>query len=353
MSSGHPGAPDDTRQSLKVAVLFGGTSEERDVSIASGAQVVQALRSRGHDVLAIDTARGLLTGEEEIRFLTSRVDDVPPDSDALAVLRSASAGVLGPTLLTEVDVVFLALHGGTGEDGTIQAMLDLANLAYTGSGHSGSAVAMDKDLSKRLFLTAGIQTPAWLMTSAGMGAAAARLGYPLIVKPNRQGSTVGLSIAHGGDDLAAAVELASRYDDEVMLEQFITGREITVGVLDDAALSVGEVMIAADAVFDYQTKYQAGAVREVFPADIPGDIADEAKRLALLAHRTLKLDGYSRADFRLDANGRLWCLEVNTLPGMTATSLLPQSAAASGIAFPELCDRICRLAMQRQQRRSR
>lgn len=336
---------------MKVAVLFGGTSEERDVSIASAAQVVQALRQLGHDVAAIDTTRGLLTGEEETRFLTARVDDVPPGSDALAMIRSADTGILGPSLLRDIDVVFLALHGGTGEDGTIQAMLDLANLAYTGSGHVGSALAMDKDVSKRLFLAAGIPTPAWLMAPVDTEVAGARLGYPMIIKPNRQGSTVGLSLVHGQNEVATAIVEALRYDNEVMLEQFVAGREITVGVLDDDALSVGEVMIATDAVFDYEAKYQDGAVSEVFPADLPERLATEAKRLALLAHRTLKLDGYSRADFRLDSEGRLWCLEVNTLPGMTATSLLPQSANSSGIPFPELCDRLCRLAIERHNRK--
>lgn len=340
----------DQKNTMKVAMLFGGTSEERDVSIASGAQVARALRSLGHEVLAIDTARGLLTAEEERLFLTSHVAEAPPDSDALAIVRSPKADLLGPSLLADVDVVFLALHGGTGEDGTIQAMLDLADIAYTGSSHSGSAIAMDKDLSKRLFLAARIPTPDWLMTPVDKDTLQSRLGFPLIVKPNRQGSTIGLSIVRDLAELAAAIELASCHDDEVMLEQFVPGREITVGVLDDEALSAGEILIPADAVFDYETKYQ-GIVTEVFPADLPNGVVEEAKRLALLAHETLKLDGYSRADFRLDDQGRLWCLEVNTLPGMTATSLLPQSARASGVVFPELCDRICRLAIERHARR--
>lgn len=152
------------------------------------------------------------------------------------------------------------------------------------------------------------------------------------------------------EDLQAAIKLASQYDGEVMLERFVAGREVTVGVLDGVALSVGEVIIPVDAIFDYETKYQ-GVVTEVFPAEIPDEVAVEARRLALLAHNALKLEGYSRADFRLDEAQQLWCLEINTLPGMTATSLLPQSAQASGITFPELCDRICRLAMERHLRR--
>jgi D-alanine-D-alanine ligase len=336
---------------LKIAVLFGGTSEEREVSIASGAQVVRALRASGHEVLAIDTSRGLLSGEDEVRFLDSRVSEAPPASEALAMIRSGHTSVLQSATLAGVDVVFVALHGGTGEDGTIQAMLDLADLPYTGSGHLGSALAMDKDMAKRLFVSAGIPTPRWLMAPVEAGAAGAQLGYPLVVKPNSQGSTVGLSVVRAADELPAAIALASSYDSEVMLEQFIAGREITVGVLGDQALAVGEIVIGQDAIFDYKSKYQPGAVREIFPADLPEAIAENAKALALRAHRTLKLDGYSRSDFRLDRHGVLWCLEVNTLPGMTATSLLPQSAGACGIAFGELCDRICRLAIDRHAKR--
>jgi D-alanine-D-alanine ligase len=334
---------------LKVAVLFGGTSEEREVSVASGAQVIKALRSIGHEVLAIETSRGLLSTEDESRLLNCRVDAVPPSSDALAVLRSREASLIDSPTLTDVDVIFLALHGGTGEDGTVQAMLDMAGMAYTGSGHLASAVAMDKDMSKRLFVAAGIATPRWLMAPCRGDTVAQELGYPLVVKPNRQGSTVGLSVVRSHDALEAAIHHASKFDREVMLEQFIAGRELTVGVLGDEALTVGEILLEPDAVFDYADKYQLGAVREVFPADLPESIAKAAQEAAVRAHRALKLEGYSRTDFRLDSEGRLWCLEVNSLPGMTATSLLPQSAAASKIPFPELCERICRAGVERHR----
>ncbi|WP_079433288.1 D-alanine--D-alanine ligase [Zoogloea sp. LCSB751] len=334
---------------LKIAVLLGGTSEEREVSIASGVQVVKALRSVGHEVLAIETSRGLLTVEDERRLLSSQVDAIPPTSDALAVLRAGEANLIRSATLADVDVVFLALHGGTGEDGTVQAMLDMAGMAYTGSGHLGSAIAMDKDMSKRLFVAAGIATPRWLMAPARHEDVARELGYPLVVKPNRQGSTVGLSVVRSPDALEAAVLHASSFDSEVMLEQFIAGRELTVGVLGDRALTVGEIVIEPEAVFDYRAKYQPGAVREEFPADLPASVVAAAQDAALRAHRALKLDGYSRADFRLDSDGRLWCLEVNSLPGMTATSLLPQSAAASGIAFSALCEQICLAAIERHR----
>lgn len=332
---------------LKVAVLFGGSSEERDVSIASGAQVIQALRSAGHQVLAVDTASGLLGAEEERRLLASKVKEVPPDSDSLAIIRSGKQSLLSAGELAGVDVFFLALHGGTSEDGTLQALLDAGGFAYTGSGHLASAMAMDKDVAKRLFLAAGVETASWLMAPASEEAVREQLGFPLVVKPNSQGSTVGLSIVHSQAELQPAIELAGRYGDEVMLERFVAGREVTVGVLDDQALPVGEILLGGQEVFDYEHKYQAGAVREVFPADLPPAIAAVAQRLALKVHRALKLSGYSRIDFRLDEQGRLWCLEVNTLPGMTATSLLPQAAAAAGIGFAELCERICRLGIER------
>lgn len=334
------------KDALKIAVLFGGTSEERDVSLTSGAQVVRALRERGHQVLAIDTTRGLLSGSEEARLLASRVADVPPHADALAVIRAGERNILRSPALVDVDVVFLALHGGTGEDGTIQAMLDLAELPYTGTGRIGSAIAMDKDLSKRLFLAAGIPTPAWLMAPVCAEQAIAQLGLPLIVKPNRQGSTLGLSLVRRSEELDPAVSRASRFDTEIMFEQFVAGRELTVGVLEGEALTVGEIVLDPDTIFDYEAKYQVGAAQEIFLANIPEPIAQEARTLAMCAHRILKLSGYSRADFRLDVHGTLWCLEVNTLPGMTAPSLLPQCADASGIPFTELCERICRAAIK-------
>jgi len=237
------------------------------------------------------------------------------------------------------------LHGGAGEDGRIQAMLDLAGLRYTGSDHISSAAAMDKDLSKRLFRAAGVPTPDWLMAPADAAQVASVLGWPIIVKPNKQGSTVGLSVVREPQALAAAIEHASRFDTEVMLERFIPGREFTVGVLEGVALPVGEIIPRGE-IFDYRAKYQQGGAREVFPADLPPEASMHLRKLALAAHRALKLGSYSRIDFRADAHGGFWCLEANSLPGMTATSLLPQAARVAGISFPELCERICRAALR-------
>ncbi|HEX8691358.1 MAG TPA: D-alanine--D-alanine ligase [Longimicrobium sp.] len=337
---------------MRVAVLFGGTSAERDVSVASGAQVVKALREAGHQVVPVDTARGVLAPAEEQRLLTAGVAPAPPPEEELAAIRAgASSPLPAASELKDIDVVFLVLHGGTGEDGTIQALLDLTGIPYVGSGHRASAVAMDKDFSKRLFRAAGVPTPDWLMAPAGAAEVEAALGWPVVVKPNKQGSTVGLTIVRAPGELEAAVAEAFRHDDEVMLEAFVPGRELTVGILEDQALAVGEIIPKRAEIFDYESKYQAGGAEEIFPADLTEEQTRAVRELGLEAHRALKLEGFSRVDFRMDEGGGLWCLEVNTLPGMTSTSLLPQSAAAAGISFPELCDRICRLAVEKHRRR--
>jgi D-alanine-D-alanine ligase len=335
-------------QVLKIAVLFGGTSTERDVSVASAAQVVRALREAGHDVLAVETNRGVLPPDQERELLAKGIDCAPPED----VARNSGnlPAIVGAVNPTDVDVVFLALHGGFGEDGTLQGTLDLAGIRYTGSGALGSALAMDKDVAKRLFLAAGVPTPKWLMAPVGAAEAADQLGLPVIVKPNGQGSTVGLTLVRAAGELEAAVALARRFDAEVMIEQYIPGREFTVGILEDRALAVGEIIPSSGEIFDYAAKYQTDAAQEIFPADLSAEHTARVRELALKAHRALKLSTYSRVDFRMDPQGGLWCLEVNTLPGLTGGSLLPKSAAAAGIGFVELCERICRAAGARSPR---
>lgn len=342
------------KKKFNVAVLFGGSSAERDVSIASGIQVIKGLRTNGHNVLAIDTQRGLLSLEEEKNIFSSTILPLPPGTDSLAVVRHGATSLFASPLFSQVDVVFLALHGGSGENGTIQALLDLSNYAYTGSGHAGSALAMDKDMTKRLITAAGIPTPDWFMIPKDFNnfkEIENRFGFPLVVKANQQGSSIGVSIVKKEADLAAAIESARHYDPEVMIEKFILGRELTVGILHDKPLSVGEIIVKGEGTFDYANKYQPDHVTEIFPADIPKNIEEHAKELTLKAHQALKLSGYSRADFRLDSEGNLWFLEINTLPGMTTASLLPQSAKACGISFTELCEQICELAIAKKERK--
>jgi D-alanine-D-alanine ligase len=334
---------------MKICVLTGGSSSERDVALASAAQVVAALRGRGHQVGVADTATGFLDATGEARLLRPRVSTKPPErgtSDALVAAEKATllGGLLGQPAIRDSDVVFLGLHGGTGEDGTIQHLLDLAGLRYTGSGALGSGIALDKDLSKRLFLTAEVLTAAWLMAPVTSAEVDLDLDWPVVVKPAREGSTVGLSVVTEPSRLAAAIAEAARHDPAVMVEAFVPGRELTVGILGDQALAVGEIIPKHD-LFDYECKYTPGMSQEIFPADIPETLARETRELALRAHQALKLRGYSRVDFRLTEEGELFCLEVNTLPGLTATSLLPKSAAAVGIDFATLCEQICMLAL--------
>jgi len=330
---------------MRVTVLTGGTSAERDVAIASAVQVVGALRSRRHEVAVVDTARGYIPESDESALLSGRVGTAPPSNVQLQALERGLllSGLADLAVVREADVLFLALHGGRGEDGTIQTLLEMVGVPYTGSGRLGSAMAMDKDISKRLFRIAGVPTPEWVMAPAAQGQVERQFGWPVVVKPSKQGSTVGLTVVKTARDYDPAVTLARQYDDEVMIEEFIPGRELTVGVLAGRTLPVGEI-IPRHEIFDYECKYTPGMSQEIFPADLPADVAQECGRLSLLAHEGLKLGGYSRVDFRLTPGRELFCLEVNTLPGMTATSLLPQAARAAGMDFPELCEQICRVA---------
>jgi D-alanine-D-alanine ligase len=326
-------------------VLLGGTSAERDVSLASGLRVIAALRAKGHTVTAVDPASGVLDDGSLQSALVTGVKREWPSKDLLARLRARSLGPMLGTLpaVREADVVFNALHGGDGENGTIQAILDSAGVRYTGSGVLGSALAMDKDLSKTLFRSAGVTTANWMMAPAAPEQVATVLGFPMIVKPSKEGSTVGLTLVKDPALLGAAIALAKEYDDAVMLEQFIPGREITVAVLGDVAFPVGEI-IPRNELYDYESKYTAGMAREIFPAQLTASATAVAQSQARRAFRALRLRGCARIDFRLTDDGTFYCLEANTNPGLTDLSLVPQAAAAAGILFPDLCDRIAQLA---------
>jgi D-alanine-D-alanine ligase len=331
---------------MKITVLLGGTSSERDVSLASGIRIAQALRTKGHEVTSIDPANGPLSKADEQALLSRTVVQTePPTREDLERMTRESLPrmVASLTEAARADVVFLGLHGGAGEDGTIQSLLDVLGARYTGSGHLASAIALDKQISKHLFREAGVQTANWLMAPVTVDQVATTLGFPVIVKPSKQGSTVGLSLVKDPNELDRAVAEAFEWDDEVMVEQFIPGRELTVAVVDGDALPVGEI-IPKKELYDYECKYTAGMATEVFPAQLTESQAAAVQEQARLAFKALKLRGCARLDFRMAPDGGFYCLEANTLPGMTNTSLVPQAAAAAGIDFAELCDRIVKAA---------
>lgn len=332
---------------MRVTVLTGGATPERAVAFAGAAQVVAALRGRSHDVHVVDLASGLLSETDEHRLLDPAVGTTPPEVADLArgEREMLSEGLAALAVVRGADVLFPVLHGGAGEGGILQAVLEVIGVPYTGSGPLASALAVDKDLSKRVFRAAGVPVADWVMTPPPVEPSAVKraLGMPVIVKPSKQGSTLGLTLVKQPQDLAAAIAEAARWDDEVMLEAFVPGRELTVGVLGDAALPVGEI-IPRHELFDYECKYTPGMSEEVFPAKLDPKIARRLQELALTAHRAVKLGGYSRVDFRLTPGGDVFCLEANNLPGMTRTSLFPQAARAAGIDYAEMCERICRLA---------
>ena len=338
---------------MKIAVLMGGISEEREVSLASGVQVARALREAGHEAVGVDTFRGVLSAAEEAAIMDSGVRDPHPADDAEDLLRTGDLGALiRDPLLTGTEVVFLALHGGRGEDGTIQTLLDLAGIPFVGSDRVGCALAMDKDLSKRLLRDAGVSTPDWITVQgrdegqARLGEVVHHLGLPVIVKPPSGGSTLGLSLAHDEVELRKALALALQYEDQVMFEHYVQGREVTVGILGEEALPVGEI-IPEHELFDYECKYRPGMAQEIFPAELPPEVATRVQADALAAHRALRLRDFSRVDFILESCGTPWCLEANALPGLTGNSLLPKAAQAAGVPFPDLCHRVAEMALKR------
>ena len=332
---------------MRLTVLLGGTSSERNVSMASGLRMAAALRDAGHEVRLLDPAIGVIDGATESALRERAVGTAPPTVGELAALKLRDQTPTLPThpLVKDAECVVLALHGGQGEDGTVQALLDVAGVRYTGSGAMASALAMDKDMTKRLLVHAGVPTAAWRMTPLDRDVAIGALGLPLIVKPNREGSTVGLTVVKSRDQFDGAVAEAHRYDPEVMCEAFVPGRELTVPVLAGQALPVGEI-IPVKEIYDYECKYTPGMAREVFPADLTPEMTTMVQRYAERAYVALKLRGCARIDFRLTPEGTLACLEANTLPGMTALSLVPQCAAAAGVSFVELCDRLVQDAMR-------
>ena len=340
------------REPLHIAVLMGGSSEERSVSLASGCEVAAALRAAGHRVTGIDAAVGVMPTELERRIRTAGIGraGVPlPSAGAPHVLPEAEV-IRGEPALTEVDVVFLALHGGAGEDGTIQTLLEVAGIPYGGSGPVACALAMDKDLTKRLLRDRGVATPDWIAGAMPAGEVVQRLGLPVIVKPASGGSSLRLELARSVREVDEAAEVAGGGGDVVMYEAYVKGREFTVGILDGEPLPVVEIEAVRE-LFDFDCKYEPGMAVETAPARIPEALADALRAEALVVHRLLRMEHFSRVDFMVDEGGRAWCLEANTLPGLTANSLLPKAGRAAGVEFPALCERICRLGREAGARR--
>lgn len=309
----------DTDRTLRVAVLMGGRSAEREVSLNTGAQVAEALGTAGHDVVRID---------------------------------SGGQGFIGKLEEARLDVVFICLHGRFGEDGTVQGLLELLELPYVGSGVLASALAMDKVMSKHFFAQENIPTPAYVHVRRGepvdYDEVTRVLGTKTVVKPANEGSAIGVTIAHEPGELPAALEEAFHFDDSVLIEQFVAGVEVTVGVIgndDPIALPTLEI-VPEHEFYDYESKYVPGMSRHIIPARVSEEARIECQRLSLEAHRALGCRGMSRSDTIVTADGRIELLEVNTIPGMTATSLLPDAARAAGMEFPELCDRLVRLALE-------
>ena len=346
---------------MKIVVLAGGLSPERNVSLSSGAMVSEALREQGHQVALVD----LFFGTEGVEGPAEALYDAPvpqafkrigrqaPDlAQVRAARRDRSPSSIGPGVLelcAGADVVYLALHGACGEDGRIQAALDLLGVPYTGSGCLASAIAMDKDLTKRVVAPLGVKTPAWMLVeSDGMDidAVIAQAKLPCVVKPDDSGSSIGVSIANDAAELRTALEAAAREGSRILIEQYVRGREVQIGILGDKALPSIEI-IPAVGFYDYRNKYQPGAAKEITPAEIPAETEQRLADAALTVFRALNLSAYSRADFILDDAGELWFLEINTLPGMTPTSLVPQEAAAVGISYSELCEQIIAAALHK------
>ena len=327
---------------MKVAVLMGGRSSEREISLRTGRGCAQALRNLGHEVTSVDAADGavLPAGQEEAAARTLEAVRGLPRGAMLDALQSPP--------VREADGVFLALHGQWGEDGSVQAALELAGKVYTGSGVLASAVAMDKAMSKRVFEREAIPTPHWMLIEAGVSGRALDVkllgGYPLVVKPNSEGSTVGLTIVRHASELQPAIAKAAQYDTHVLVEQYIEGRELTVAVIGEVAYPVVEIE-PKSGFYDYAAKYTKGASVYTCPAKISTELSRHVRELGLEAAQSLDCSGVSRVDLRLSEDDEPYVLEVNTLPGMTPTSLVPMAAAAKGMSYDQLVARILDLAL--------
>lgn len=346
---------------VRIVVLAGGLSAERDVSWSTGTKVCRALRQLGHDAALLDVYLGWdgdlnqtdFFATDHIADPTAAVATVAPDLARLrAQPRPGAAGYFGPQVIAicqAADIVFVGLHGDQGENGRLQAAFDLLGIRYTGSGYLASALAMHKDLAKLILTADGVRMPGGRTHRVADALDLAGVALPCVVKPCSGGSSIGVSIARSVDELRQALGTAAEFEADLLIEQYVAGREFSVGVLGDTALPVIEI-IPMTGFYDYATKYQVdAAVTEVCPADLNAATTAALQATALAVHRGLGLEVYSRIDAIVDAEGDIYCLETNTLPGMTPTSLLPQEAAAAGLSYAELCQRVIDLSLAKYQ----
>lgn len=333
---------------MNIIVLAGGISTEREVSIVTGSKVCEALRQRGHEAAILDVYFGTKTPEKvftenydleeainEIHEYSKTVEDVKKN-------RKVFWGEHVIELCQKADMVFMALHGENGENGKVQASFDLFGVRYTGTGYLGSALAMDKGLSKNMFVQNGVPTPKGLTLKKSEDTAKVKeqdMTFPCIVKPACGGSSIGVVIVQKEEDLDEALKEAFSYEDEVVIEQFIKGREFSVGVVQGQAYPIIEI-VPKTGFYDYKNKYQAGATDEYCPAHVSPEVTKKMQDCAVEAAKALFLDKYCRIDFMMDENENIYCLEANTLPGMTPTSLLPQEAAVLGMDYGTLCEKL-------------
>ena len=343
---------------MKIVVLCGGLSNERDVSISSGTCVARALRERGHQVVLLDAYLGWEGEYETPRELFElqhndeiyRVQEQEPDLEKVKSQRKQkNNALLGDNVIEicrEADITFMALHGDEGENGKMQAAFDVAGVKYTGCGYLGSAIAMNKELSKALFRQNGIPTaPAVIFEREEK--AYPEIGFPCVVKPCSGGSSVGTSVVYNREDYKAAVDLSFKYEKRVLVEKYIKGRELQVGVMDGRAMPVIEI-VPKNGFYDYKNKYQAGLAEEICPAPISPADTGRISSLAQKVAEVLMIDAYCRIDFIMDeADGTIYCLEANTLPGMTPTSLVPQMGAVMGMDYGDVCEKIIEISLRK------
>ncbi len=335
---------------MNIAVFLGGISPERNVSLASGRSVVNALREAGHTVFPIDPAFGKSQQQNFIENLPQNIAEISPSLDELARFPLTNYfECINSSLLDVIDVIFLTTHGKWGEDGVLQSLLELRGIPYTGSRILASALAMDKAMAKVFFERENIVTPEWkILVNKNLRDSdeiSWERKFPCVVKPNDGGSTIGMSIVTSEKELFPAIVLAEQYSEKILIEEYIDGKELTVPILGETALPIIEIK-PKGGFYDYQRKYTKGETEYICPAELPEEVSEKIREAGLRAYLALGCAGYARTDFRLHPDGKFYCLEVNTLPGMTATSLVPKAAKAVGIEFPELCETIVKLAMK-------